>query len=270
MDKKLAIQKIAAELNEIRKELRRLAADTSPTKDGAKSLFEAYKKEHPGSKKTVKDFYQPEESGKKKAPKAQKELYDSISPNNPAREDIESAIEGVEGMLKDIVEDIGRLTPTTPGKSTEFEGAYIDAESTDGELRGKKTKDSFVAATSVVNSTFEDSVVGFNNTSKMEAEKSTFKGCKVSISDAYKATFTDSEVVVLSEAKFQDCKFQKGTKIVGDPNMMIFVDGSFDDEDYMMDLQAAGARFVNSDDKEAMDEAEEERDAYRTKLRKKK
>lgn len=52
--------KIAAELAGIRGELRRFAADTSPTKDGARSLFKAYKEKHPGTEKTVKDFYKPD------------------------------------------------------------------------------------------------------------------------------------------------------------------------------------------------------------------
>lgn len=54
--KSVFIAKIAAELAEIRRELHRLAAETSPSKDGAKSLYEAYKKEHPGTEKTVIDI----------------------------------------------------------------------------------------------------------------------------------------------------------------------------------------------------------------------
>jgi hypothetical protein len=52
--------KIAAELEQIQSELSRLAADTSPTKDGAEALFKRYKSKYPGTKKTVKDFYEPD------------------------------------------------------------------------------------------------------------------------------------------------------------------------------------------------------------------
>lgn len=53
------------------------AKDTSPTSSGAKSLFTTYKKEHPGTRKTVKDFYEP--SSKSMAPKS--EDFCKVSPN---------------------------------------------------------------------------------------------------------------------------------------------------------------------------------------------
>jgi hypothetical protein len=70
MDTK-TLTRIAAELAMIQRDLSRLAADTSPTKDGAKALFEAYKKEHPGTEKTPKDFYEPAKGDKGDKPSKQ-------------------------------------------------------------------------------------------------------------------------------------------------------------------------------------------------------
>ena len=111
--------KIAAELAEIRRELRRLAAETSPTKDGAKSLFEAYKKEHPGSKKTVKDFYQPEKGDKKKAPS--KEVVAEVSNK---LDEIESKVTQPRAMRG---EAIGHLT--SPKVLSKYKAKAYDAAS---------------------------------------------------------------------------------------------------------------------------------------------
>jgi hypothetical protein len=56
--KSIVLKRIASELAVIHRDLSAIAADKSPTKDGAKALFEAYKKEHPGTEKTPKDFYE--------------------------------------------------------------------------------------------------------------------------------------------------------------------------------------------------------------------
>jgi hypothetical protein len=115
--------KIAAELSEIKQELRRLAADTSPTKDGAKSLFEAYKKEHPGSKKTVKDFYDPKKSDKKKAPSKKvvaevtsklDEIYEKMTPGKDAIDHIVSP-KVMKKLFSEIEKDIQKVGPPNPG-----------------------------------------------------------------------------------------------------------------------------------------------------------
>lgn len=58
--------KILAELQSIQTEVNRIALDTSPTQDGARSLFDAYRKKHPETEKRVDDFFEPSEKSEKK------------------------------------------------------------------------------------------------------------------------------------------------------------------------------------------------------------
>lgn len=72
--------KLAHEVPETRQyivPLLRTAGSVSPTQEGAKAIFDRYKAEHPGTRKSPRDFYQP--SDKKESPK-KPEKHSLITP----------------------------------------------------------------------------------------------------------------------------------------------------------------------------------------------
>lgn len=72
--------KLAHEVPEIRQyivPLLRTAGSVSPTQEGAKAIFDRYKAEHPGTRKSPRDFYKPSD---KKEPPKKSEKHPLVTP----------------------------------------------------------------------------------------------------------------------------------------------------------------------------------------------
>jgi hypothetical protein len=262
MDKKLAIKKIAAELNEIRKELRRLAAKTSPTKDGAKSLFKAYKKKHPTTKKTLKDFYKPSEDGEgSKEVESVKDESSGFAESGSKEmvKQLKNWKGKVQSKTDDLMSSMGQVGDAL--KSGEFEKMKPDSITS-----GKKNSNKVVETKELPDGAeFENSALTVDRMSNAtlngsmaisEAADSSITKSKITgtnmigFSEINDSEITDSEVIVPSKGVIKKCKIKGGTRFYGDPKTMIFDNCDFEDQDYMDDLISAGARFTGQTDDE--------------------
>lgn len=110
--------KLAHEVPSLRKHLVPLlkqAADTSPTEEGAKNLFERYKKLHPATKKNPRDFYEPQSGTGKKSP----ESTPSDSGGAKGKQD-KRLSKYLDGKEKEVFESLPKELRTDPQKLKEI------------------------------------------------------------------------------------------------------------------------------------------------------